>query len=80
MHNEFIRIVHETGLENPLGTKQVTQVVGKPYTPVPREINPLDTGAKLGAETLMQLMNANNEQAPVHHEAAQKGYPIAPKE
>ena len=53
MSNDLITTVHDLVLESPIGAKAIAQAVGKPYSTLLREVNPYDTGAKLGAETLM---------------------------
>lgn len=57
MSNDLITTVHDLVLESPIGAKAIAQAVGKPYSTLLREVNPYDTGAKLGAETLMHIMN-----------------------
>ena len=56
MSNDLITTVHDLVLESPIGAKAIAQAVGKPYSTLLREVNPYDTGAKLGAETLMHIM------------------------
>ena len=55
MSNDLITTVHDLVLESPIGAKAIAQAVGKPYSTLLREVNPYDTGAKLGAETLMHI-------------------------
>ena len=52
----FISTVHDPVLENGLGAKNIAAAVGKPYSTLLREVNPFDDGAKLGAETLVDIM------------------------
>ncbi len=80
MAGDFIRIVHDLVLESPLGANQIAQAVGKPYSTLLREVNPYDTGAKLGAETLIRLMQVTNNHAPLQHVAEQMGYSLVMKE
>lgn len=49
MSNDLITTVHDLVLESPIGAKAIAQAVGKPYLTLLREVNPYDTGAKLGA-------------------------------
>ena len=49
MANDLISSIHDLVLESPLGAKAIAQAVGKPYSTLLREVNPYDTGAKLGA-------------------------------
>ena len=65
MNTDFILTVHDLILESPLGAKAIAQAVGKPYSTLLREVNPYDTGAKLGAETLMRIMKATGNVSPL---------------
>ena len=53
MANDLITTVHDLVLESPIGAKAIAQAVGKPYSTLLREVNPNDTGAKLGAASEM---------------------------
>ena len=61
MSNDLITTVHDLVLESPIGAKAIAQAVGKPYSTLLREVNPYDTGAKLGAETLMHIMKTDRK-------------------
>ena len=65
MSNDLITTVHALVLESPIGAKAIAQAVGKPYSTLLREVNPYDTGAKLGAETLMHIMKTTGNVTPL---------------
>lgn len=45
-----------------------------------REVNPYDTGAKLGAETLMHIMKTTGNVTPLEKMALEMGYRLEPAE
>lgn len=53
---------------------------GKPYSTLLREVNPYDTGAKLGAETLMHIMKTTGNVTPLEKMALEMGYRLEPAE
>ena len=78
MTNDLIFTIHDLVLENPLGARAIAQAVGKPYSTLLREVNPYDTGAKLGAETLMSIMKATGDVGPLRKMASEMGYRLEP--
>ena len=76
MSNDLITTVHDLVLESPIGAK----AVGKPYSTLLREVNPYDTGAKLGAETLMHIMKTTGNVTPLEKMALEMGYRLEPAE
>ncbi len=44
--------------------------------PLLREVNPFDDGAKLGAETLVDIMRVTGNIQPLEHIAEQFGYEL----
>lgn len=78
MANDLITTVHDLVLESPLGAKAIAQAVGKPYSTLLREVNPYDTGAKLGAETLMHIMKTTGNISPLEKMASEMGYRLEP--
>lgn len=71
MSANLISAVHDLVLESGLGAKNIAAAVGKPYSTLLREVNPFDDGAKLGAETLVDIMRVTLE-----HIAEQFGYEL----
>ena len=56
MISEFSQMIHCMVLESPISARDLAKAVGKPYSTLLREINPYDSGAKLGVETYFQLL------------------------
>lgn len=71
-------IVHQEVVEGPDKAKDVCRVIGKPYSTLMRELNPFDSGAKLGAETLMSIMRVTRNVEPLRWMARQLGYSLVP--
>ena len=74
MSANLISAVHDLVLESGLGAKNIAAAVGKPYSTLLREVNPFDDGAKLGAETLGDIMRVTGNIQPLEHIAEQFGY------
>ena len=53
---------------------------GSPIPTLLREVNPYDTGAKLGAETLMHIMKTTGNVTPLEKMALEMGYRLEPAE
>ena len=77
--SEFASILHELVLDNPVPAKDLAKSIGKPYSTLLREVNPYDTGAKLGAETLLQIMTQTGDLKPLEFMASSLGYELAPR-
>ena len=78
MSANLISAVHDLVLESGLGAKNIAAAVGKPYSTLLREVNPFDDGAKLGAETLVDIMRVTGNIQPLEHIAEQFGYKPLP--
>ena len=74
MSANLISAVHDLVLESGLGAKNIAAAVGKPYSTLLREVNPF--GAKLGAETLVDIMRVTGNIQPLEHIAEQFGYEL----
>jgi hypothetical protein len=77
--NNIVEVIHEMVLENELPAKVIAEKVNKPYSTLLREINQYDKSAKLGVETLIELMQITRSVAPLEFMADQLGYSLAPK-
>lgn len=73
------KVTQDVVLEGRKPAKEVAQTIGKPYSTLLREINPFDNNAKLGAETLMDILRATNEVAPLEYIAQSVGYTLKPR-
>lgn len=58
MTKSLYDVIREMVLTAPKPAKALAEELGKPYSTFMREINAGDTGAKLGVETLVPLMQA----------------------
>jgi len=79
MRSDLIKVVHNIVLDSPTPAKALAKEIGKPYSTLLREINPYDTGAKLGVETLLQIMHFTGNVTPLEYMADQLGYVLEPK-
>lgn len=78
MYVNLARIVHDIVLNSPVPAKALAKEIGKPYSTLLREVNPYDTGAKLGVETLLDIMKRTGSVAPLEFMAQQFGYALVP--
>lgn len=80
MQSDLIKVVHTVVLENDMPAKALADEIGKPYSTLLREINPYDRGAKLGAETLLEIMQQTRDVSPLKYMADVLGYEMVPKQ
>jgi len=73
------RTIHSTILESALPAKVIAKQLNKPYSTLLREINPYDDGAKLGIETLLQIMKITGDTAPLAFIANELGLELVTK-
>ncbi|WP_320170238.1 phage regulatory CII family protein [Maridesulfovibrio sp.] len=73
------KVTQDIVLEGNKPAKEVAKSIGKPYSTLLREINPFDDNAKLGAETLMDILRATNEVKPLEYIARSIGYTLKPR-
>ena len=76
MVSELSTLIHNLVLDNPVPAKDLAKAIGKPYSTLLREVNPYDTGAKLGAETLLQIMLQTGDTKPLEYMAGKLGYSL----
>ncbi len=67
MEDKFSQIICNLVFECPMGARNLANAIGKPYSTLLREINPYDSGAKLGAETLIKIMITTNNIEPLEY-------------
>ncbi len=79
MGSNLTKILHSLVMESEIPAKTIAKEIGKPYSTLLREINPYDTGAKIGVETLLQIMKLTNNLSPLEYMAAQMGCSLAPE-
>ncbi len=78
MFSDLMRIIHQMILDSPIPAKALAKEIGKPYSTLLREVNPYDTGAKLGVETLMDIMRETGDVEPLAFMAKQFGFSLVP--
>ena len=59
--NKVVKAVHELVTQGKMPAKSVAIAIGKPYSTLLRETNPLDPGAKLGVETFMAIIETTGD-------------------
>lgn len=59
-------------------SKWVAEQIGKPYPTMMRELNPYDQSAKLGADTLLDIMRATKDITALEFMAKELGYELNP--
>ena len=72
--SKVIKAIHETVVNGKMPSKAIASAIGKPYSTLLRETNPLDPGAKLGVETFMDII----ETTPLNVMVRELGYRLAP--
>lgn len=78
MISEFSQMVHCMVLESPMSARDLAKAVGKPYSTLLREINPYDSGAKLGVETYFQLLEKTGDLSSLEYMLHRLGLGLAP--
>lgn len=73
------RVVQEMVMNNGEPLKSLASKIGKPYPTLLRELNPYDKGAKLGVETMLDLMQATQDYRPLQYMADTLGLAVTPK-
>ena len=76
MVSELSTLIHNLVQDNPVPAKDLAKAIGKPYSTLMREVNPYDAGAKLGAETLLQIMLQTGDTKPLEYMAGKLGYSL----
>ena len=76
--NIVVKAVHELVTQGKMPAKSVAIAIGKPYSTLLRETNPLDPGAKLGVETFMDIIETTGDSTPLNVMVRELGYRLAP--
>ncbi len=76
MQSDFSTFVHNYVLDNQMPARDLARALGKPYSTLLRELNPYDSGAKLGAESLFQIMSITGNYKPIEFMAEKLGIEI----
>lgn len=72
------KVVQEMLMNSNQPLKAIAFQVSKPYSTLLRELNPYDKGAKLGVETLLDLMRVTQNYQPLHYMAQEMGFTLVP--
>lgn len=75
--SQLTQIVHTVVLEDLKPARKVAEEIGKPYSTLLREVNPYDQSAKLGIETLLDIMQCTGNVEPLQYMAEQLGYHLS---
>lgn len=67
-------------LEGRIPAKEVSRVIKKPYSTLLRELNPFDAHAKLGAETMFEIVKVTHNVTILEFMARELGYTLIPVE
>ncbi|WP_243544007.1 phage regulatory CII family protein [Pseudodesulfovibrio tunisiensis] len=67
-------------LEGRIPAKEICSRIKKPYSTLLRELNPFDTHAKLGAETMFDIVKVTHNVSVLEFMARELGYTLTPLE
>lgn len=77
MFNKSVtKVVQDCILDSGIQAKEIAEKIGKPYSTLMREINPFDASAKLGAETLLDIMRVTKDLRPLQFMADEMGFSL----
>ena len=71
--NDFSLLLQDVVIQNPAQVQKLARALGKTYATLVREANPYDAGAKLGADTLLKIMELNRDVRPLQFMSEQFG-------
>jgi len=74
--DDLLESIRALLLQSALSAYDIAAAVQKPYSTLMRECNPYDHKAKMGAETLLHIMQVTNNVAPLRLMARALGYDI----
>lgn len=77
-HNSITKVVQEMVLEGSKPAKVIAEEIGKPYSTLLRELNPFDAGAKIGVETMLDIMRVTGNVDVLEFLAREFGYELSP--
>lgn len=75
---DLTKKMQDVVLEGRVSAKEVCREIKKPYSTLLRELNPFDTHAKLGAETMFQIVKATHNVSVLEFMASELGYTLMP--
>jgi len=78
MDEMLLTVFQEAVFQSKYSANEIAKGIRKPYSTLMRECNPYDHGAKLGAETLFEIMAYTNNVEPLRYMAHRMGYKLLP--
>lgn len=75
---DLTKKMQDVVLEGRIPAKEVSRAIKKPYSTLLRELNPFDSHAKLGAETMFEIVKATRNIAVLEFMARELGYTLMP--
>ena len=78
--NDFSRLIQDVVMSEPAKVQKLSRRLGKKYGTLVREAKPYDTGAKLGAETLLRIMELTGDVRPLEFMADSLGLKLRQRE
>lgn len=76
--NDSVTRITQAMVLNAKQSKWVAERIGKPYPTMMRELNPYDQSAKLGADTLLEIMRVTKNISALEYMAEELGYKLSP--
>lgn len=80
MPSKIDEVIQQMVLNGPVPSTQLAEICGKSHKTLLREVNPEDKKAKLGAETLMKIMEATGNIEPLKLMAQELNFELIPEE
>lgn len=65
-------------LKSNVPPKDIAKTIGKPYSTLMRELNPIDTKAKLSVDTFIDIMKCTGDLTPLEVMAEELGCKVVP--
>ncbi|MBU1610209.1 MAG: amino acid-binding protein, partial [Proteobacteria bacterium] len=78
LEKNVTKVVQDMVLNGPIEAKELCVRIGKPYSTLLREINPFDSRAKLGVETLLDIIRVTGNNEPLKFMARELGFGLVP--
>ncbi len=72
--SNVLKATHMSVVEGKISAKKVAATIGKPYSTLLREINPMDVKAKLGVETFMDIIRVTGDTTPLEQLVQELGF------
>ena len=75
---ELAKLLPKLLSDLPIQPRKLSQEIGKPYSTLMREVNPMDSSAKLGVLTMFEIMLITGDTSPLEFMAEAMGYHLTP--